>query len=109
MTELFLGLDAGGTRCGARLVDAAGKVLGEGQGGPANARLGAAAVTEVMRACRGAVAAAGLGEADFARVHAGWGIAGLQQETARDYIKAHAHPFASLSVDTDAYGAWLGA
>ena len=44
MTDLFIGVDAGGTRCRARLVDQAGTVLGEGQGGPANIRLGEAAV-----------------------------------------------------------------
>lgn len=108
-SDLFLGLDGGGTRCGARLADASGRVLGEGAGGPANARLGEAALAEIMRACRAAMQAAGLGEADFRRIHAGWALAGLQQETARDFIMGHAHPFATLSVDTDAYGAWLGA
>lgn len=109
MTELYIGVDAGGTRCRARLVDEAGTVLGEGQGGPANIRLGEAAVTEIMKASREAFAAAGLGEVDMRRAHAGWGLAGLQQETARDFVTRHAHPFASLSIDTDAYGAWLGA
>jgi glucosamine kinase len=109
MTRLFLGVDGGGTRCSARLVDEAGKVLGEGGAAAANARLGEAAFTEIMRAAGAAMAAAGLGEADRGRVHAGWALAGLQQETARDFIVDHAHPFASLAIDTDAYGAWLGA
>jgi glucosamine kinase len=109
MTRLFLGVDGGGTRCGARLVDEAGRVLGEGGAGAANARLGEAAFTEIMRAASAAMAAAGLGETDCGRVHAGWALAGLQQETARDFIVNHAHPFASLAIDTDAYGAWLGA
>jgi glucosamine kinase len=109
MTRLFLGVDGGGTRCGARLVDEAGRVLGEGGAGAANARLGEAAFTEIMRAANAAMAAAGLGETDCGRVHAGWALAGLQQETARDFIVNHAHPFASLAIDTDAYGAWLGA
>ena len=109
MTRLFLGVDGGGTRCSARLADEAGRVLGEGAAGAANARLGEAALGEIMKACRAALAAAGLPETEFARVHAGWGLAGLQQETARDFIVAHAHPFASLAIDTDAYGAWLGA
>jgi glucosamine kinase len=109
MTRLFLGVDGGGTRCSARLADEAGTVLGEGAAGAANARLGEAAFGEIMKACRAAMAAAGLPETEFARTHAGWGLAGLQQETARDFIVAHAHPFASLTIDTDAYGAWLGA
>ena len=38
--SLFLGVDGGGSRCGARLKDQAGRILGEGSGGPGNARLG---------------------------------------------------------------------
>ncbi|HEY1244295.1 MAG TPA: BadF/BadG/BcrA/BcrD ATPase family protein [Hyphomicrobiaceae bacterium] len=37
---LFLGVDGGGTRCRARLADAAGAILGEGLAGPANIRIG---------------------------------------------------------------------
>lgn len=108
-TPLFLGVDGGGTRCSARLRDAAGHLLGEGRGGPANARLGDAAFAEVMHACGGAMAAAGLQETDFARVHAGFGLAGTHQEEDRQRVLRQPHPFASLAVDTDAYAAWLGA
>ena len=34
MPDLFLGIDAGGTNCRARLVDAAGRLLGTGRAGP---------------------------------------------------------------------------
>ena len=40
LADLFLGVDGGGTRCRARLADAAGHILGEGTAGPANIRLG---------------------------------------------------------------------
>ncbi len=109
VSPLFIGVDGGGSRCSARLRDADGSLLGEGSAGPANARLGESAITEVMKACHAAVAAAGLGEAAFARMHAGFGLAGTQQEQHRQAVLTHPHPFASLSVDTDSYAAWLGA
>ena len=46
---LFIGVDGGGTNCRARLRDDAGRLLGEGSGGPANARLGERAFAEVLR------------------------------------------------------------
>lgn len=107
--RLFIGVDGGGSRTRARLVDATGTVLGEGEAGPGNARLGAAGYGEVMKACRAAARAAGLGEADLGRVHAGFGLAGTQQESDRERVAAQPHPFASLAVDTDAYAACLGA
>ena len=39
-TELFLGVDGGGTRSRARLCDASGHKLAEAQAGPANIRFG---------------------------------------------------------------------
>jgi len=106
---LFIGVDGGGSRCAARLADAAGRVLGEGTGGPANARLGEIAFQSVTTACRGAAEAAGLGDANLGRVHAGFGLAGANQPMHRRAVLGWPHPFASLAVDTDAYAAWMGA
>lgn len=106
---LLLGVDGGGTRCRALLADFSGKVLGEGAGGPANIRLRGAALTEIMEACREALTQAGLGGEDFGRIHAGFGLAGAAQESDRQWLLSQALPFASLTVDTDAYAAWLGA
>jgi glucosamine kinase len=77
--------------------------------GPGNARLGDLAYTEIMKAARQALAAAGLAEADFAGIHAGFGLAGVQQDEDRDQIRDRPYPFASLIIDTDAYTAYLGA
>jgi glucosamine kinase len=109
VSPLFIGVDGGGSRCSARLRDADGRLLGEGSAGPANARLGDPAIVEVMKACRAAVAAAGLGEEALASMHAGFGLAGTQQDEHRQWVLGRPHPFASLSVDTDSYAAWLGA
>ena len=106
---LFLGVDGGATRCRARLRDADGRLLGEGIAGAANARLGEAGFAEVLKSCRDAIAAAGLGESDLKRIHAGLGLAGTQQAPDLEYVLTRPHPFASVTVDTDAYAAYMGA
>src|SRR5262245_63034869 len=74
----FLGIDAGGTHCRARLVDAKGKVLGSGRSGPANLTIGiATAYRSIMAASTAAFAAAKLGRSAMRRTHAGLGIAGM--------------------------------
>jgi glucosamine kinase len=107
---LFLGLDGGGTKCRARLCDAGGVLLGEGSGGRANVRLEPELVwNSVLSATREAMAAAKLSDADFERIHAGMGAAGAGQASALDRFMSHPHPFVSMTVETDAHTAWLGA
>jgi glucosamine kinase len=107
--RLFLGVDGGGSRTRARLRDQSGALLGEGEAGPGNARLGDAGFAEVLKACLGAVAEAGLGDDDLVRIHAGFGLSGTQQAPDRQSVLDRPHPFASIVVDTDAYAAYLGA
>ena len=108
--ELFLGVDGGASHSSARIRDARGRCLGEGAAGPANAWLDAAAATrEVIAASRAAAKAAGLGDVDLAKVHAGLGLAGVVREHERSRMLAQPYPFASIVVDTDAYAAYLGA
>jgi glucosamine kinase len=109
MTDrLFLGVDGGGTSTRARLRDEAGNLLGEGEAGAGNARL-PDGYAQTMKACRQALTAAGLSESASSRVHAGFGLAGTQQDADQRDVLDRPHPFASLTVDTDAYAAWLGA
>jgi glucosamine kinase len=109
-TLFFIGVDGGGTKCRARLCDGDGRRLGEGEGGTANPRVGVeAAFTEIMAACRAAFAFAGLDEDGLRRAHAGLGLAGLGQKRERDLMLAQPFPFASVTADTDAYAACLGA
>ena len=108
--ELFLGVDGGASRSRARIRDAAGRPLGEGAAGPANTRLGLAqTLREVVTAARQAAAAAGLGEEDLDRLHAGLGLAGATGPEEIGRILALPLPFASVAADSDAYAAWLGA
>ena len=110
MTRLYLGIDGGGTRCRARLVDADGRVLGEGQGGPSNPRLGLqSAMEEVLAATHEALRSAGLPREATALLSAGLGLAGVGQKAERGAVLAWDHPFSSTRVETDAHVACLGA
>jgi glucosamine kinase len=106
--RIFLGVDGGGSKTVARIRDEAGKLLGEASAGAGNARLGDSAYAEIMKACRLAAEAAGLRESDLKQVHAGFGLAGTQQDEDLAAIAARSYPFASLTIDTDAYTSWLG-
>jgi len=99
---LFIGIDGGGTHCRARLVDATGKTLGEGQGGPSNARLDSRLVMHsILTASRGAAIAAGLAEPDLARAHAGFGLAGGAQKADCARLIAEPNPFASIVIENE--------
>ena len=106
----YLGIDAGGTNCRARLADTAGDVLGIGGCGPANAGLGFEALLDtLLHAAQEAFADAGLNFAETARTSAGLGIAGLSRSGARAFLEAAQWPFARIAFATDAAIANLGA
>src|SRR3954470_1198740 len=108
--DLYLGIDAGGSHCRARLTDRAGKILGAGETGPANARIGLDRLRAVlMEACERAFAQAGLGTDAGARVSAGFGIAGISRPGVREGLNGLNLPFARVQWDTDAAIANLGA
>jgi glucosamine kinase len=107
---LYLGVDGGGSRCRARLEDEHGAVLGEGNSGPATTRLGIdKAWRSVMHACTAAAERAGLVREDFARMHAGVGIAGFGRRGAEAALGEIVHPFASIRFISDGLAACLGA
>src|SRR5262245_2838959 len=108
--ELFLGIDAGGTHCRARLVDGEGNVLGSGRAGPANLTLGIAQAHRSMtEASQQAFAAAKLGRSALRRTHAGMGVAGLDDPALAKAIANRRFGFASLTVRSDAVTACVGA
>jgi glucosamine kinase len=107
---LFIGIDGGGTNCRARICDASGRVIGSGAGGPANLLLGPAVVMRsILAATRAAASAGGLAEAELARARAGFALAGTELVEACQQLLAEPHPFASVTIESDAYGALLGA
>lgn len=106
----YLGIDAGGSHCRARLVDAAGTVLGEGSRGPANTGLGLEALIEtLLQSAREAFAGARLPFADASNASAGIGVAGLSRSGARAHLDTARWPFARTVFATDAAIANLGA
>src|SRR4051812_16497641 len=110
MNALFLGIDAGGTHCRARLVDADGNVLGSGHAGPANLTIGLAkAHREIMAASTEAFSRAKLGRSAMRRTHAGMGIAGFDDPAWARQIGQRRFGFASVTVRSDAVTACLGA
>ena len=109
-SALYLGVDGGGSHCRTRLEDEHGAVLGEGNSGPATTRLGVdKAWRSIMRACTAAAEQAGLAREDFARMHAGVGIAGLGRRGAETALREIVHPFASVRFISDGLAACLGA
>jgi glucosamine kinase len=107
---LYLGVDGGGTHCRARIEDEHGAVLGEGGSGPATTRLGTdVAWRSIMHASEAAAEQAGLAREDFARMHAGIGLAGLGRRGAEAALEKIAHPFASVRFISDGLAACLGA
>jgi glucosamine kinase len=107
---LFIGIDGGGTHCRARIRDGAGRLRGEGTGGPANLRLGPeVAMASIVAAAKAAAVAGGLLDSDLARASVGLGMAGAIDEARNGQLLAQPHPFPQVAIDTDAYIAWLGA
>jgi glucosamine kinase len=109
-SALYLGVDGGGSRCRARIEDEYGTLVGEGGSGPATTRLGIdESWRSIMRACTAAAEQAGLAREDFARMHAGVGLAGLARVGAEAALNEIAHPFASIRFISDGLAACLGA
>jgi glucosamine kinase len=109
-TTYYLGIDGGGTRCRARIEDKNGRLLGEASSGPATTRIGVEkAWRSIMEATEAAAAKAGLAPADFARMHAAIGLAGLGRRGAEAALNKITHPFASGIFISDGMAACLGA
>ena len=103
----FLGIDAGGSRCRARIRGRDGSVLGSAEGGPSNIYQDLrGGLATIVATAREAAAAAGLATE---RLGAGLGIAGLVTSVAADALDRAELPFASVVADNDAYSACFGA
>ena len=109
-TDLFLGVDGGGTRCRARLADRSGHILGEGAAGPANIRLGLeASFTEVFRAAQQCLSEAELGFEAIARIFACLALAGASEARELDAMQSRSLPFRRVTITSDAHAACVGA
>jgi glucosamine kinase len=103
----FLGIDGGGSRCRARIRDASGTLLAEATGGASNIYQDfRGALATIMDTSRAAAQTAGV---TTLQLHAGLGIAGVVTSVGAEKIVEAALPFASVTVDNDAYAACVGA
>lgn len=108
--EYYLGIDAGGTHTRARLVTADGAVVGTGEAGPGNTRIGLPeALGAVEHAYLEALDQAGLDPSHLESVRAGLGIAGLNRRGVLPGLQEHDFPFRSIAFASDAAIANLGA
>lgn len=108
--RFLVGVDGGGTSCKARVFNTAMEAIGEGVAGPANAFLEPIQVKHsVIEAVRSAALDAGITTDDFNRMHIGMGLAGADDEKSRQNLKAEIWPFASVTINSDAMAACLGA
>ncbi|MBB4017856.1 glucosamine kinase [Chelatococcus caeni] len=106
----LLGVDGGGTQCRLRLRSGDGTLVGEASGGPSNIRFDPETVARsILAGCYAILDRAGLPRETTSLIHAGFGLAGAAQTSAREQFLASRMPFRSISLDTDAYAAWLGA
>ena len=112
---LFIGIDGGATNCRARIVDGAGRLLGEATV-KASANIASRGPERVMgvilRTVREAARRAGVAESDWRRAHAGLGLAGGDVKSACNELlrlfKTQGY-FRKAEIRTDAYFTWLGA
>jgi glucosamine kinase len=104
---VFLGIDGGGSKCRARIRTASGRILGEAVGGASNVYQDFdRALSNVVAAAQEAAEKAGL---KLRELHAGLGLAGVVTSVGADKVAKAALPFASTTVDNDAYVACMGA
>ncbi len=106
----YLGIDAGGSKCRARLTDKSGTILGQGLSGPSNVRIGISETFKVLeQSYMQAITEAKLNIQKVANIHAVIGIAGLGRKGAKDALLAQPFPFKSTTVCGDGFIANIGA
>ncbi|RZT91905.1 glucosamine kinase [Rivibacter subsaxonicus] len=106
----LIGIDGGGTGTRARLVDSAGRRLGQGEAGPSALGQGVdQAWRNIRQAIDAAFLAAGLTPAAEADCALGLGLAGAEVATRRERFLASAPAYCKLALATDAATTLAGA
>lgn len=108
----YIGVDAGGSKCRARLVDTEGSVLGHAETGPATIRRGADFAASSIIACiDGAVASSGLGAEITQNAAIAVGAAGTESSSETNLLleKLNTAFGGGVTVISDARTACIGA
>jgi glucosamine kinase len=108
--QLYFGVDAGATRCRARLRGSDGAALAQAEGPAANAYVDFERAVAVARGVvADALARAGLSAGDTSRIKLGLGVAGVGSVEEAARFAAGFAGFAEVRVVNDAVAACLGA
>lgn len=103
----FAGIDGGGTRTTARVIDGGGRRIGEGDAGPGSLTLSpATAALHCRQALQRALADSGVALASCRVV---CGVAGQRQDAKRKTFEQALSEIGDLEVISDGYAALLGA
>ncbi|MFT7559799.1 MAG: glucosamine kinase [Flavobacteriales bacterium] len=107
---LYLGVDGGGTKCRAIIVDQNHTVLGTGLGGPANPYHGLERCFEsIINAADSALSDAGMEPGQKSQLVAGLGLAGVHLPSLFHIVNQWEHPFKAKYLTTDLHIACIGA
>ena len=107
---LFLGIDGGGSKCKAIIMNEHNNILGTGLSGPANPTHGFEQTTHaIIESAMFALKAANLADVSLSDLIAGVGLAGVNLPIYFQQMQAWQHPFKQLFLVHDLSIACLGA
>lgn len=107
---MYLGIDGGGSKTKAILVNEANQVLGTGLAGPANPLHGVEqAFTSITLSAELALESAGFKRNHLSKLVVGAGLAGVNLPDLFQIVDQWEHPFAEFYLTTDLHIACLGA
>ncbi len=107
---LYLGIDGGGSKCKAIVVDENNTILGTGIAGPSNPLHGfEQATNNIAKSARLALIDAGLSDLPLSSIKAGVGLAGVNLPALYTEMNDWMHPFKEMYLATDLLIACLGA
>ena len=108
--ELLLGIDGGGTKCKAIIMNKNNEILGTGISGPGNPLHGfEQATNSITESAKLALEDAGLSHIKLDELVAGVGLAGVNLPVLLEKMLSWQHPFKSMHLATDLLIACLGA
>ncbi len=108
--ELLLGIDGGGSKCKAIIMNKDNEILGTGISGPGNPLHGfEQATNSITKSAQLALKDAGLAHIKLDELIAGVGLAGVNLPVLLDKMLAWQHPFKTMHLATDLLIACLGA
>ena len=110
VNELFLGIDGGGSKTKAIIMNESNEVLGSGVAGPGNPMHGFEQATNaITQSASLALIDANLSHINLDELTAGVGLAGVNLPSLFDKMQTWQHPFKQMYLTTDLHIACLGA